>query len=163
MWGPHRKKIHWNSIWLKLGHVWLHSTLDSPWPHYMILEVSWDGLWTLSLGLSQSHGHNSWLMCEVTLRVPTPLELHCLTKEVVWAIPSKLVFILFYHVWGPTWMKIDWNSIWSRPGHVWLHNTLEGPWPHYMILEVSWDGLWTLSLGLSQSWSRLLARVWSDP
>ena len=23
----------------------------------MILEVSWDGLWTLSIGLSQIHGH----------------------------------------------------------------------------------------------------------
>ena len=44
------------------------------------------------------------------------------------------------------------------PGHVWLHTTLEGRWPHYMILEVSWDGLWTLSFGLLQlSWSRLLA------
>ena len=23
-------------------------------------------------------------------------------------------FILFYHVWGPTWIKIHWNSIWLR-------------------------------------------------
>jgi hypothetical protein len=36
----------------------------------MILEVSWDGLWTLSFGLSQFHGHGSWLVCEVAL-VPT--------------------------------------------------------------------------------------------
>jgi hypothetical protein len=34
----------------------------------MILKVSWDILWTLSFGLSQSHGHGSWLMCEVALR-----------------------------------------------------------------------------------------------
>ena len=27
-----------------------------------------------------------------------------------------------------------------RPGHIWLHTTLEGHWPHYMILEVYWDG-----------------------
>jgi hypothetical protein len=27
--------------------------------HYMILEVCWDGLWTLSFGLSQFHGHGS--------------------------------------------------------------------------------------------------------
>ena len=33
----------------------------------MILEVSWDGLWTLSFGLSQFHGHSSWLVCEVAL------------------------------------------------------------------------------------------------
>jgi hypothetical protein len=44
-----------------------HYTWDL-WPHYMVLEVSWDGLWTLSLGLSQSHGHGSWLVCEVALR-----------------------------------------------------------------------------------------------
>jgi hypothetical protein len=27
---------------------------------YMSLEVCWDGLWTLSFGLSQFHGHGSW-------------------------------------------------------------------------------------------------------
>ena len=33
----------------------------------MVLEVCWDGLWTLSFGLSQFHGHSSWLVCEVAL------------------------------------------------------------------------------------------------
>ena len=33
----------------------------------MILEVFWDGLWTLSFGISQFHGHGSWLACEVAL------------------------------------------------------------------------------------------------
>ena len=33
----------------------------------MILEVCWDELWTLSFGLSQFHGHGSWLVCEVAL------------------------------------------------------------------------------------------------
>ena len=33
----------------------------------MILEVSWDNLWTLSFGLSHLHGHGSWLLCEVAL------------------------------------------------------------------------------------------------
>ena len=33
----------------------------------MDLEVDWDGLWTLSFGLSQSHGHGSWPMSEVAL------------------------------------------------------------------------------------------------
>ena len=33
----------------------------------MILEVPWDGLWTLSFGLSQFHDYGSWLMCEVAL------------------------------------------------------------------------------------------------
>ena len=64
--------------------------------------------------------------------------------------PYNRWFILFYHVWGPTWMKIHWNiTFGGGPNHIWLHTTLEGPCPHYMILEVSWDGLWTLSFGLS--------------
>ena len=121
------------------GHIWLHATLEGPWPHYMILEVccdqwsgrflgiitgwdpsvcksnrshvdilrfsfielecilynplkwlviflqsststgsfvtncwfspiiGWDGLWPVSIGLSQFHGHGSWLTCEVAL------------------------------------------------------------------------------------------------
>jgi hypothetical protein len=49
-------------------------------------------------------------------------------------------------------------------GHIWLHTTLEGPWPHYTILEVCWDGLWTLFFwALTISWWRPLARVWSGP
>ena len=47
------------------GRIWLHTTLEGPWPHDMILEVCWDSLWTLSFGLSQFHGHGSWLVCEV--------------------------------------------------------------------------------------------------
>ena len=54
-------------------------------------------------------------------------------------------FFLFYHVWGPTWIVLGWG-----PGHIRLHTTLKGSRPHYMILEVCWDNLWTLSFGLSQ-------------
>jgi hypothetical protein len=50
-----------------LGHIWLHTTLEGPWPHYMVREVILEGLWTLSFGLSQFHGHGSWLRCEVAL------------------------------------------------------------------------------------------------
>ena len=36
----------------------------------MMLEVCWDdGLWTLSFGLSQFHGHGPWLVCEVALNL----------------------------------------------------------------------------------------------
>ena len=55
-------------------------------------------------------------------------------------------FILFYHVWGFAWIEMAFG--WG-PCHIWLHITLEDPWPHYMILEVSWDNLWKLSFGLS--------------
>ena len=51
----------------------------------MILEVCWDGLWTLSFELSQIHGHGSWLVCEVAHKIrqlesppiqPSPTTLH---------------------------------------------------------------------------------------
>ena len=50
-------------------HIWLHNTLEGSWPHVhcMVLEVTKDGLWTRSFGLSQFHGHGSWLVCEVAL------------------------------------------------------------------------------------------------
>jgi hypothetical protein len=35
--------------------------------YYMILEVRWDNLWTLSFVLSQFHGHGFWLVCKVAL------------------------------------------------------------------------------------------------
>ena len=41
-------------------------TSHGPLPHYVNLEVCWDGLWTLSFGLSQFCGQGSWLVCEVT-------------------------------------------------------------------------------------------------
>ena len=64
----------WGPAWIEIafgwgpGHVWLHTTLEDLWPHRVILKVSWDGLWTLSFGLSQFHGHGSWLVCEVALK-----------------------------------------------------------------------------------------------
>ena len=68
VWGPTWIEIHWNDIWLRFGHIRLHTTFEDPWPHYMILKVSWDSLWTLYLGFkSQFHGHGSWLVCEVAL------------------------------------------------------------------------------------------------
>ena len=54
---PHEKKFIEIAVGWGPGHIWLHTTLESPWPHYMILEVCWDGLWSLPFGLSQSHGH----------------------------------------------------------------------------------------------------------
>ena len=41
----------------------------------MILKVCWDSLWTLSFGLSQVHGHGSWLVCEVALRATSQVRL----------------------------------------------------------------------------------------
>ena len=88
-------------------HIWLHTTLEDLWPQYMILEVSWDGLWTLSFGLSQFHGHGSWLMCEVTLSEEASTFLTCgkfklkKTKKRTWSCKVhfkwKCVCIQFNH------------------------------------------------------------------
>jgi hypothetical protein len=50
-------------------------------------------------------------------------------------------FILFDHVQGPKWIKLTKIAFGWGPGHIRLHTTLEGLWPHYMVLEVYWDGL----------------------
>ena len=87
VWRPTWIEIHWNSIWLRVrSHMTSHTTLEDLWPHYMILEVSWDGLWTLSFGLSQFHGHGSWLMCEVALTYPKPTSFN----SYIWALNSCL-------------------------------------------------------------------------
>ena len=66
---PHEQVVIEIAFGWGLGHIWLHTTLEGLWPHYVILQVSWDDLWTLSFGLSQFHGHGSWLVCEVAHNV----------------------------------------------------------------------------------------------
>jgi hypothetical protein len=70
-------------------------------------------------------------------------------------------FILFYHVWGPVWIEIHWNSIWLR---AWLHVTSHYTWGSVITLHdfggVLGRPLNTFFWALVISWSRLLARVW---
>jgi hypothetical protein len=44
--------------------------------HYMILEAPWDGLSTLSFGLSQFDSGGSWLVCDVALMVENLIYSH---------------------------------------------------------------------------------------
>ena len=73
-------------------------------------------------------------------------------------------FILFYHVWGPAWIEIHWNSIWLR---AWSHMTSHYTWGSVTTLHdfggVSGRPLDTFFWALTISWSRLLARGWSGP
>ena len=66
---PHESKFVEIAFNRGPSHIQLHTTLEGMWPHHMIAVVSWDGLCTLSFGLSQSHGHGhgSWLECELAL------------------------------------------------------------------------------------------------
>ena len=64
----------------------------------------------------------------------------------------NLWFTLFYHGWGPACIEIHRNNIWWRNPITFdftLHLRVRDH--TYMTLEVSWDGLGTLSCGLSQS------------
>jgi hypothetical protein len=69
VWGPAWIKIRWNSIWLRPGP---HKLMTS---HYTWRSVTtlhdFGGVlgrpWDTFFGLPQSHGHGSWLVCEVAL------------------------------------------------------------------------------------------------
>ena len=73
-------------------------------------------------------------------------------------------FVLFYHVWGPAWIQIHWNSIWLRArSHTASHYTRR-----YVTTLLDCGGVLghplALSFGLSQYHGHiLLARVWSGP
>ena len=64
--------------------------------------------------------------------------------------------ILFYHVWGHTWIKIHWDNIWLR---AWSHMTSYCTWGSVTTLHdfggVSGRPLGTFVWALTISWSRL--------
>ena len=83
-------------------------------------------------------------------------------------------FILFYHMWGPTWMESHWNSIWLRNwSHVTSHYTrgwsvttlcdfggVLGGWPldtFFWALTVTALGSWVkwlIPIARSESWKK---------
>ena len=71
-------------------------------------------------------------------------------------------FILFYHVWGPAWIDIHWNSVWLKVrSHMASHYT----WGSVTTLH-DFGGVlgWPLDIlfwALTILWSQLLAHVWS--
>ena len=78
--------------------------------------------------------------------------------------PNNCWFILFYHVWGPIWIKIHWNSIWLR---AWSRMTSHFTRGSVTTLHdfggvLGWP-LDTFFWALTISWSWLLARVRRSP
>jgi hypothetical protein len=72
--------------------------------------------------------------------------------------------ILFYHVWGPGWIKIHWNSIRLRAGRIWLsHYTWGSMTTLHDFGGVLGRPLDTFFWAITISWSQLLVRVWSGP
>ena len=67
VWGPAWIEIHWNSIWLRArSHMTSHYTWGSVTTLHDFGGVLGRPLDTF-FGLSQFHGHGSWLVCEVAL------------------------------------------------------------------------------------------------
>jgi hypothetical protein len=78
---------------------------------------------------------------------------------------TNVDLFLFYHVWGPAWIEIHWSSIWLRSrSHMTSHYT----WGSVTTLHdcggvLRRGPLDTFFWDVTNSWSQLLAHVWSDP
>ena len=128
----------------------------------MILEVSWDGLWTLSSG-----SHNFMVTWTINKN-------HILSRGM--SVPNTIPrdhgtpkshnrwFIIFYCVWAPAWIEIHWNSIRLRArSHMTSHYTWEPMTTIHDFGGVLGRPFDTFFWALTLLWSRLLARVWGGP
>ena len=82
----------------------------------MILEVCWDGLWTLSFGLSQFHGHSSWLVCVVALTVfPVihSMDSSILTVAVYYSISMSEIWCEIYWTLGTYMLTIGFGALFT--------------------------------------------------
>jgi hypothetical protein len=126
------------------GHIWLHTTLEDPWPHYMSLEVCWDNLWTLSFRLSQFHGHGSWLVCEVAL--------NCLH-----------IFLLIGQARGPTSKKMAHLKLRNINPHNVTHSLISwNPRERMFVVQISLLIVTFLSL-ISQNVSKMQTTKEANP
>jgi hypothetical protein len=123
--------------------------VNARWPHGFLHGIKW----------IMFHGHLDYIKKQ-------PLEGRSNTKLGDHATPNthNRRFILFYHVWGLTWIEIHRNISWLR---VWSHMTSHYTWGSVTTLHdfggVLGRPLETFFWALTISWSRLLARVGSGP
>jgi hypothetical protein len=77
------------------------------------VEVAWDGLWTLYFGLSQFHGHSSWLVCELALRLKVGSNKPAFTPSTLSNAEPR---------WQMMWhgVKVEVLSLKHRPSHRYL-------------------------------------------
>ena len=173
------------AFWVK-RHLRTHET-ESPWPSHFK-----HSYWWKRRSCSKFRSHYAWgtdIVCECEMDVKLHGFLHGIkmyhdhldyfqnppfggrpnTKPVDHGTPNahNRWFIVFYHVWGPVWIKIHWNIIWLRAqSHMTSHYT----WGSVTTLHdfggvLGWPSdafFWALTI----SWSRLLACVacvWSGP
>ena len=162
LWGRQHSKISkplngyiWSCIenaWVEMierafcwgrSHIWLHTTLEDLLLQSMVMEVSWDGIGTLSFGLSQSPGHTRGLVTTI-LGYGSVLGRHWDTF--FWALTISRSHLRTQDNKSIV-TEVSWDGLWTLL--LGFHNlaaTLEDPWPQSMVMEVSWDSLWTLLL-----------------
>ena len=152
----------WKSILLRTKshmtshYTWGPGTLEDLLPQSMVTEVSWDGIGTLSFGLSQSPGHTRGLVTTI-LGYGSVLGRHWDTF--FWALTISRSH-LRTHDNKSIVTEVSWDSLWTLL--LGFHNlaaTLEDPWSQSMVMEVSWDSLWTLLLS-SRNFSVTLVDPW---
>ena len=81
----------------------------------------------------------------------------------LWTL-ATVDLLYFYHVWGPTWIESRWNSIWQKAqSHMASHYTWGTVTKLHELGGELGRPLDTFFWALTTAWSRLMARVWSDP
>ena len=143
----------------ELVQVCLHTVLEGPTEYIceckMDVKFTWIPTWHLM-------DHVSWSL-GLLFKKP-PLWGRPTTKDHGTPNAHNRWFILFYHVWGPEWIKIQWNSIWLRArSHMTSHYTWESVITLHDFGDVLGRPLDTFLWALTVTWSQLLARVWSCP
>ena len=174
-----------SKINLNLTEIPTHKT-KSPWPSYFKHSHWWKRRSWSKFTSHYAWGTNGVCECKMDVKsiwVPTwhrmdhvSWSLELFLKPPLGSIPDtkpedhgtpntrNCWFILLYHVWGPTWIDIHWNSIWLKArSHMTSHYTWGSMITLHdfgLVLGWPWD---TFFWALTNSWSRLLARVWSGP
>ena len=100
-------EFHWNSIWLRACSP---MTSHYIWKPMTLLHDSrsvLDGLWTLSFGLSQFHGHGSWHICEVA-PMNKKLDFYC-PQYGLWMIFKDLLDFHGHGIWSVCYVKQPWQ------------------------------------------------------
>ena len=124
VWEPYmnRKSLKWHMVEGPVTHDFtLHLRIrgHTTW----CWRVCWDGLWTLSFGLSHFHGHGSWLVCEKWPEVTVCGKLHAPVTtflssfpSVGWAFPHRKIIIMQKQASAPTHCRIPVSCLSSLPG-----------------------------------------------
>jgi hypothetical protein len=144
-WGPVPWPLHFNH-----SHWWecsIHTTLEGPTKYANEMQDGWMDVKVYMDGFLHGikwimfHGHLDYFQ-----KPPVGGRPH--TKP-LGDYGTRNIHNRWFGVWGLAWIEIHWNSIWLRaPSHMISHYT----WGFVTTLngmEVSWDGLHTLSFGLS--------------